>query len=312
MKTHFLLSLKCFLLIALISGCSGLPTKRDVMPDNTFVSNNPNLSIKVSPEFKYVGNPSDKGSSTSVYGRKLRTSFDSYCFVETDKNMVKRSVVIQFHKTETQFVSDFFRRVKNTVAKGITKCGEKNFQYYTKEVYPSMGSHMTRHIADQGYTMGYGLTKIFGRVYGAKGDTLVKIFYYESFGDSRFDHNFLSEFDKRAELSFDIGIDRKGAGKQVEQASKVMEEAGPVERQKYVRTFIEIKEPDQVHEFGELKYEVSPGDILEVKRIKRCRSGRGICWEVRNVKTGELGYVSAERMEKMHHVYKGDSKVSSD
>lgn len=66
-----------------------------------------------------------------------------------------------------------------------------------------------------------------------------------------------------------------------------------MEGQKYVRTFIEIKKPDQVYEFGEPKYEVSPGDILEVKSIKRCRSGKGVCWEVRNVKTGELGYVSA-------------------
>lgn len=306
MKTHILLSLKCFLLLALISGCSGLQTKRDVMPDNTFVSNNPNLSIKVSPEFKYVGNPTDRGSSTSVGGRDLRTRFDSYIFVETDKDTVKRSVAIQFHKTETYFVSDFFRNVKNTVAKGTTECGGKKFQYYTMKVYPSMNSHMTRHIADQGYTMGYGLTKVFGRVYGAKGDTLVKIFYYESLGDSKFDHNFLNEFNKRAELSFDIGGDRIEAGKEVQQASKVMEEAEPVEGQKYARTFIEIKEPDRVDEFGELKYEVSPGDILEVMDTKTCRSGSGICWKVRNIKTGELGYVFAERMKKRHHVYNGN------
>jgi hypothetical protein len=218
MKRHILLSFKCFLLLALISGCSGLGPKRDVLHDNTFVSNNPNLSIKVSPEFKYVGNPSDRGSSTSTKGTRLRTSFDSYCFVKTDKNMVKRSLAIQFHKTQTQFVSDFFGRVKNAVAKGTTKCGGKNFQYYTKAVYPSMKSHMTRHIADQGYIMGYGLTKVFGRVYGVKGDTLVKMLYYESLSDSKFEDKswknadeltqkqsaFLSEFNKRAESSFDL------------------------------------------------------------------------------------------------------------
>jgi hypothetical protein len=69
------------------------------------------------------------------------------------------------------------------------------------------------------------------------------------------------------------------------------------------KTFIEIKEPDQVREFGELKYEVSPGDILEVIATKRCRSGSGICWKVRNIKTGELGYVFAERIKKRHRVY---------
>jgi hypothetical protein len=73
------------------------------------------------------------------------------------------------------------------------------------------------------------------------------------------------------------------------------------------KTFIEIKEPDQVREFGEPKYDVSPGDILEVIQTKTCRSGSGICWKVRNIKTGELGYVFAERMRKRHRVYKGDS-----
>jgi hypothetical protein len=199
---------KIFLLLVLISGCSGLQTKRDVMPDNTFVSNNPNVSINVSPEFKYIGNPTYKGTSASVKGTKLRTSFDSYCFVATDNNMVKRSVAIQIHKTETQFVIDFFGNVKYSVAKGITKCGGKNFQYFTRDYRPAMNNHITRHIADQGYTMGYGIIKVFGRIYGAKGNTLVKIIYYESLGDSRFDYNFLSQFDKRADLSFDIGIDR--------------------------------------------------------------------------------------------------------
>jgi hypothetical protein len=69
------------------------------------------------------------------------------------------------------------------------------------------------------------------------------------------------------------------------------------------KTFIEIKEPDQVREFGEPKYDVSPGDILEVIHTKTCRSGSGICWKVRNIKTGELGYVFAERMKKRHRVY---------
>ena len=68
-------------------------------------------------------------------------------------------------------------------------------------------------------------------------------------------------------------------------------------------TFIEIKEPDRVYEFGEVKYKVNPGDILEVMDSKTCRSGSGICWEVRNTKTGEWGYVFAERMEKRHNVY---------
>ena len=74
------------------------------------------------------------------------------------------------------------------------------------------------------------------------------------------------------------------------------------------KTFIEIKEPDIVYEFGEIKYKVNPGDILQVMDSKTCRSGRGVCWEVRNTKTGEWGYVFSERMEKRHNVYESQSQ----
>ena len=74
------------------------------------------------------------------------------------------------------------------------------------------------------------------------------------------------------------------------------------------KTFIEIKETEQVWEFGKLKYEVSPGDILEVIETKTCRSGSGTCWKVRNIKTGEVGYVFTERMKKRHHVYESPAQ----
>lgn len=73
-------------------------------------------------------------------------------------------------------------------------------------------------------------------------------------------------------------------------------------------TFIEIKEPDRVYEYGEVKYKVNPGDILEVMDSKTCRSGSGVCWKVRNTKTGEWGYVFSERMEKRHKVYESQSQ----
>ena len=69
-------------------------------------------------------------------------------------------------------------------------------------------------------------------------------------------------------------------------------------------TFVEIKYPDKIFEYGKFKYEVSPGDELEVMYTKTCRGGYGECWVIRNVKTNELGVVSANRMNKLHKVYK--------
>lgn len=69
------------------------------------------------------------------------------------------------------------------------------------------------------------------------------------------------------------------------------------------KRYITIKEPDVVWEYGISKYEVSPNDTLEILLIKTCRGGTGICWKVKNIKTGELGYVSSERMHQRHEVY---------
>jgi hypothetical protein len=72
--------------------------------------------------------------------------------------------------------------------------------------------------------------------------------------------------------------------------------------------YIKIQEPDVVYEYGKGKYEVWPGDLLEIRAIKTCRGGSGICWKVRNVKTGEIGYVNAVRMKERHHVYTEQKK----
>ena len=52
-----------------------------------------------------------------------------------------------------------------------------------------------------------------------------------------------------------------------------------------------------------MKFTVIPGDVLEVVRSKICLSGKGECWEVRNIKTGETGFVNAETMKNRHYVY---------
>jgi hypothetical protein len=70
-------------------------------------------------------------------------------------------------------------------------------------------------------------------------------------------------------------------------------------------TYINIQKPDNLYEYGKLKYTVSPGDVLEVMRSKTCRSGYGECWQLRNVKTGEIGYANADRMKEAHQIQSG-------
>jgi hypothetical protein len=69
------------------------------------------------------------------------------------------------------------------------------------------------------------------------------------------------------------------------------------------KTYIEIMHPDQIYEYGQFKFAVNPGDKLVVIRSKVCRGGHGKCWEVRNVKTGEMGFTRVDVMKATHRVY---------
>jgi CHAT domain-containing protein len=68
-------------------------------------------------------------------------------------------------------------------------------------------------------------------------------------------------------------------------------------------TYITIKHPDVIYEGGRTKFKVYPNDTLEILESNTCLSGTGICWKVKDIKTGEVGYVLAERMKKLHEVF---------
>ena len=67
--------------------------------------------------------------------------------------------------------------------------------------------------------------------------------------------------------------------------------------------YIKILEPDSVFSGGKVKFNVIRGDILEVIRIKLCLDGKGECWIVRNIETGETGVFSAKRIKNRHYIY---------
>ena len=75
------------------------------------------------------------------------------------------------------------------------------------------------------------------------------------------------------------------------------------------KTYIRIESVDQIYENGQQKFTVNRGDILEVIRVKTCISGSGVCWQVRNTKTGETGFRRADVLKQRHMVY--EAKVES-
>jgi len=69
------------------------------------------------------------------------------------------------------------------------------------------------------------------------------------------------------------------------------------------KTYVKIQQVEEVYAYGQLQYMVNTGDVLEVVLSKTCRTGFDECWKVRNVATGEIGYVRATDMKKKHYVY---------
>ena len=75
------------------------------------------------------------------------------------------------------------------------------------------------------------------------------------------------------------------------------------------KRYIEIQEADYLAEYGRKTYELNKGDVLQVIQIKPCRFNYYLtCWKVRNVQTGDTGYVVADRMEEKHRVYIEEEK----
>ena len=69
-------------------------------------------------------------------------------------------------------------------------------------------------------------------------------------------------------------------------------------------TRIAIQSRDWVGMYGQPKFEVGPGDELEVLYSKPCRRDPlEVCWGVRNIRTGETGIVSKRHVMAAHRVY---------
>ena len=74
------------------------------------------------------------------------------------------------------------------------------------------------------------------------------------------------------------------------------------------KIYIVIKESDKVFRGRKKAFSVSPGDKLEVLQRKICKSGKGECWMVRDVKTDAFGFVNIDSMRSKHFVYNGPEK----
>jgi hypothetical protein len=208
------------LIFVLLPGCASLQAKREVVDNTFYSSSNPKIQIKISPEYKYLGEVRDTGSRQAVSSTRMLTHRAKwYVFVNSDTHKAKRMLSIRIERTETQYISDLFSYVKSYYERGTCELGGQSFQYCSLLIYPGMDGAVTRFVTDQGYVVPKCvLTKSFKKVYGAKGNILVDISYMvappisgyvcTSWGpDSTLwpsQREYIEQFQKNAETSFEI------------------------------------------------------------------------------------------------------------
>jgi len=214
------LLLPCLLIFVLLSGCASLQVKREVIDNTFYSSSNPKIQIKVSPEFKYIGETKHTGEQQAVGSTTMlehRTKW--YGFVDSEGSRAKRVVAIMIERVDTSFASDIYCNVENYYEKGTCKLGGRNFQYFSFLSIPSMSLELTKFITDEGYVFPpCVLYKSFGKVYGAEGNIALQIKYAEDIPNLPYDckawkpdhplledqRAYLEQFNKNCESSFTV------------------------------------------------------------------------------------------------------------
>jgi hypothetical protein len=206
-------------ILVLLSGCASLKAKREVF-ENTFYSSYPEIMIKVSSEFEYVGETSEaemRQAQDSSYKGNVQKNW--YIFVQSDKERVKKAVSIKIQRAPTYFVSDIYGRVENYHDRGTLKLGGASWQYCSVSKNVSMSGIVTRFVTEHGYVLpNCSLYKEFGKVLGAKNNYLITIAYLDFPPTSDYachfwkpnsdlaysQREYIEQFKKDAEASFKV------------------------------------------------------------------------------------------------------------
>lgn len=282
--------------VLLIQGCAA--TSPDV-EDNFFISHNvPKLLIKVSSDLPFITSETKSRSGEDMHGSLATIGMVTKKFVF--KNYIeKRGLIIFIEKFKGAGSKWEMADPDGSFFPGLIVSGTKEMnssQYYT-EIYL------------KSYRDGQYIKKSYERVIGK--NIRFTIHYIEKVNDSfqvsdSLENSksetidaFIQEFSTRADNSFAIlPYSKKTLQKTTGTEVKPLPISQPKEK-----LFIEIQEPDTVFSSGKVKFTVNQGDVLEVVTKKTCRGGRGECWIVRHVRTGESGAVSVKQMHSYHRVY---------
>jgi len=136
-----------FLLI--LSGCAGIKVEDNTVYSVLF-SAEPNVYLKIDPEFRYIGPIDHDTVVESANGGKSRYKFNSHVFLKTDGRMVKKGISIEIEKIESYYREDLYGHVPYRLESGDITFSGRTYQYIIALIHPKPDNYITIYISKHG------------------------------------------------------------------------------------------------------------------------------------------------------------------
>ena len=93
-----------FTILICLSGCVSLIVQEGVV-NNTVHSSNPRVTIKINPEFEYLGHIKNRATVESTAGNELEIDQQAFVFIvpSSNKGELQKALFVTFNQIETFF-----------------------------------------------------------------------------------------------------------------------------------------------------------------------------------------------------------------
>jgi hypothetical protein len=148
-----------------------------VVQKNIFVSTTPQLMVKVSPPFRYIGEA--EFTTTTEMGDQTRGK--AYVFIDTNQDQVQRIFCIQIIPELLRFPGNLLGNIAADLDFGTCTLADRQYQCASSLVFFTGNEPVAKFIIPQGYSLPPCLlAKSYVTADATTGSYLIGIFYLEA------------------------------------------------------------------------------------------------------------------------------------
>jgi len=170
--------LVCMVCLVSLSPLTAVPAQADrVVQNNVFVSTTPQLAVRVSPPFRYIGEA--EFTTTTELGDPTRGK--AYVFIDNNQEQVQRIFYVQFIPELLRFPGNLLGNIAADLDFGTCTLADRQYQCAASLISFTGNEPVAKFITPQGYSLPPCLlAKSFLTSDGSTGGYLMGIFYLEA------------------------------------------------------------------------------------------------------------------------------------